>query len=484
MILLSLLLISGVAVLAAGLGHYFSSRNSDNSGNDKSSTTSSSSNSMGSTSEDDELRAVLMPTAEPSFLNPTALPTTMPSPNPTALPTSRPTTEAERRYSTFSFVVMGDIPYSDEEAAILEGQLYQLGIDQDGNSKADGLFAVHVGDIMEGSDSRSSDCDRSKYTAVEEMLTKKSPIPVLMLPGDNDWTDCADPDEGWKYWDQSFNLLEWSWAAAQNATRAQVELSRVGNTAAASLSSPFAFSGMVERQAKRMENFAFMHENVLFLGVNAVADVYSRSELRNRMEDNIEWVRKQLGMRRTTKLRAVIIFGHAWHGDFFDELEDDLMMGLNYIPVLYFHGNGHVWYVDQSVYGDNNPFWVMQVDQGATAPPLKVTVYGDDAIFLDEDARKEANDELFGGFIGVDRRGGRDNGPHIYVGVGATSLVALGNGVCRESTPCGRCEGDCDSDDACLPGLKCMQRDRFEPVPGCDGSGAKGWDYCYDHSLV
>jgi hypothetical protein len=43
----------------------------------------------------------------------------------------------------------------------------------------------------------------------------------------------------------------------------------------------------------------------------------------------------------------------------------------------------------------------------------------------------------------------------------------------------GLCEGDCDYDSDCDAGLRCFQRDGYESVPGCSGSGKKGWDYCY-----
>ena len=42
----------------------------------------------------------------------------------------------------------------------------------------------------------------------------------------------------------------------------------------------------------------------------------------------------------------------------------------------------------------------------------------------------------------------------------------------------GMCEGDCDKDSDCDAGLKCFERDGYESVPGCSGSGKKGWDYC------
>ena len=37
-----------------------------------------------------------------------------------------------------------------------------------------------------------------------------------------------------------------------------------------------------------------------------------------------------------------------------------------------------------------------------------------------------------------------------------------------------------DDDIECEPGLVCMQRNEWESVPGCDGIGEYGYDYCYD----
>lgn len=43
-----------------------------------------------------------------------------------------------------------------------------------------------------------------------------------------------------------------------------------------------------------------------------------------------------------------------------------------------------------------------------------------------------------------------------------------------------KCEGDCDSDNDCLNGLKCWQRDTGEGIPpGCGGDPKEDYDYCY-----
>jgi hypothetical protein len=47
--------------------------------------------------------------------------------------------------------------------------------------------------------------------------------------------------------------------------------------------------------------------------------------------------------------------------------------------------------------------------------------------------------------------------------------------------PLNACEGDCDKDSDCKPGLKCKQRKAAESVPGCTGDKKEftGTDFCY-----
>ena len=44
----------------------------------------------------------------------------------------------------------------------------------------------------------------------------------------------------------------------------------------------------------------------------------------------------------------------------------------------------------------------------------------------------------------------------------------------------GLCEGDCDTDSDCISNLRCFQRSDKTSVPGCDGTGISGNDYCYN----
>ena len=57
-------------------------------------------------------------------------------------------------------------------------------------------------------------------------------------------------------------------------------------------------------------------------------------------------------------------------------------------------------------------------------------------------------------------------------------------GECGDAYKCNECEGDCDSDSDCAPGLACFMRSGYEAVPGCNGEGGLRdvWDkdICYN----
>lgn len=64
-----------------------------------------------------------------------------------------------------------------------------------------------------------------------------------------------------------------------------------------------------------------------------------------------------------------------------------------------------------------------------------------------------------------------------------SSNVLRYRGSCGVNSPCGKCVGDCNSDDDCQGTLKCFHRTNsnpFEAVPGCQGTGGRLTDFCYD----
>jgi hypothetical protein len=95
-----------------------------------------------------------------------------------------------------SFALMGDMPYSSAQANLLDSLIDRV--------NAEPLaFAAHVGDITSG----EGPCDDDWLLARKRQFGRFR-APFVLLPGDNDWTDCHrtgfDPMERLAKWRQLF----------------------------------------------------------------------------------------------------------------------------------------------------------------------------------------------------------------------------------------------------------------------------------------
>ncbi len=237
-----------------------------------------------------------------------------------------------------SFYAMGDVPYQPEEDKLLPQQIADL--------PADGEFVIHLGDIKGG----GPPCVEAVYQKVSGML-RKSTAPVFIIPGDNEWNDCSDPapDQAWIFWNQYFRRFDDHWN----------------------------HSFPVFRQLEHEEHFSFLKNHVLFVGINIVGGfVHDPAEWRQRHADGLQWVRRNLA-QFGDQATSLVLFGHAnpqdKHTDFFTPLSTTAQEFGK--PVLYLHGDGHVWIYDRPFAASN--ILRVQVDQGGKAPPLKVTIHDD-----------------------------------------------------------------------------------------------------------
>ena len=55
---------------------------------------------------------------------------------------------------------------------------------------------------------------------------------------------------------------------------------------------------------------------------------------------------------------------------------------------------------------------------------------------------------------------------------------------CTAANPCGECVGDCNTDAQCAGSLQCFQRPGLTAIPGCQGRGDSGKDYCAMNNAV
>lgn len=89
----------------------------------------------------------------------------------------------------FSFAVIGDIPYNDDDRDVFDNTIVPA-IQTGGYP-----FVIHVGDYKGG----GAPCTAQEDDAQIALIKKLAPIPVFYTPGDNEWTDCdrfVDPATG------------------------------------------------------------------------------------------------------------------------------------------------------------------------------------------------------------------------------------------------------------------------------------------------
>lgn len=289
---------------------------------------------------------------------------------------------------------MGDIPYSRVEAETLEGQLKQMNRTM---IKDGAQFVVHVGDMMHA---QRTGCTEVFYDRPYNLIRLHSPLPTLVMVGDNDWIDCPKPDESWKMFSERFI--------------------RSGDNEPFFEDKHWNHTLPIVRSLERPENFAFIKNRVLFVSVNLVnaLEIKDQDEWDLRTYQNIDWVRanvEEVYMNNET-LRGVMIYGHSQRTPeirpFFDGLFSIFMLEENVyrpgrdIPVMYIHGDGHRWQID--TYFSIQVGWMkyvdVQIDNGFKSPPLRIEVQGEgEAPFTVE---KEEQYVFGDGLFRIDRRGG------------------------------------------------------------------------------
>ena len=135
------------------------------------------------------------------------------------------------QWPTFSFFAMGDIPYNEIEAVILSQQIEDINKEVEYNTTS---FLVHLGDLM-----RSGNCNMKRYQRSSDILNTTE-IPVLVIPGDNDWIDCPNFKIGMErfkiFFIDRFDLKQPSFP--------------------------------LKRQINREENFSMWIHNIMFMGLN------------------------------------------------------------------------------------------------------------------------------------------------------------------------------------------------------------------------
>lgn len=237
-----------------------------------------------------------------------------------------------------SFYVTSNVPYSASDEDKMVNDLTAL-------STYGNPFMVHLGNIQE---SRVTLCQSSRYSDVAEML-KNSPMPMFVLPGEEDWSNCPDPNAAWNSWSESFSFFD------------------------SNFDKPFE----VQRRVNQQENFAFVNQGVLFIGVHVVnGRIVDEIGQEARNAANFDWIFKRVNENQN-KVRAIVVFGNARPGhpqneDFFTKIVSFLdVFGL---PSAYIHGNSGDGGVEEVAFADSKNVISVQAQNGGQTPPLRITV--------------------------------------------------------------------------------------------------------------
>jgi len=244
-------------------------------------------------------------------------------------------TAARAQSAPVTFSVMSDMP---DVPGLVETPLFQQYM-MEHNRYSPSAFLVHTGDMLKGA------CTEGKYAEIANLL-KTLAVPAYIIPGDNEYTDCANPTQALGFWKKYFLNFE------QNFCGAPATL----------------------RQSSDPENFAFVMNGVLFVGISLQGGTpLDSAAWHARQRNDANWVSQQF-QAKTAQVRAAVVFGHAGPDSsremFFSRFRAAAVtFGKS---VLYVHGNIHKYLLNKPWPEKNITRLV--VPRGSTEPPLEVTV--------------------------------------------------------------------------------------------------------------
>lgn len=208
-------------------------------------------------------------------------------------------TPSHHTAAPFAFALIGDVPYNALEVRMLERVFESL--------EPDLAFALHVGDIKAGWEPCSDALLDARVTLLES-----SPLPLVYVPGDNEWTDCGATRSG--QFDPR-ERLDW--------LRERVFAQRNRGSLAPGAAKSLARLAPIERHGDRFaeglpENLRWRYRNVRFVTLNVPgsnnglrADGLDRDDWRRRSDANAQWLLDTYRLAAEEGAAALVVAVHA-----------------------------------------------------------------------------------------------------------------------------------------------------------------------------
>lgn len=247
------------------------------------------------------------------------------------------------------FTAMGCGPYNQRSK---EAVRHYIKLENQGESR----FIAYLGDLFPGAHGKKLIDEKDKgekdYREISEILTQNNRKPTFVLPGDNETIDRKDPEIGFQFWHKYFDRFH----------------------------ERFKYSPTVSHQEGRVENFAFVIQDVVVIGIHKVGTHHEMQGpyWEKTLGDGAAWITQNLQQYQDTK--SAVIFAHAG----IKGIRDDLFKAVGDYgkPVIYIHADGHKWFEKQ--YKGVPNFHHIQLDliysknlkTGPFYPPVQFTITG------------------------------------------------------------------------------------------------------------
>ncbi len=255
-----------------------------------------------------------------------------------------------------AFALMGDMPYSEREIEPLRMIIDEISRDREI------AFVVHDGDFKSGGEK----CDNRRF------LDRKADFeaslhPFILVPGDNEWTDCHRPSNGaYDPLERLDKLRELFFAGNESLGRNKLRLTRQGD--------------LQPQYAAWRENVRWEFENVMLVGLNIPGSNNNwknqgdNTEFHERLKANTAWIDTNFRSARERDLRAVMLIFQAnpdFEGDEaakqknrpgfrdgFAEFKAQLAREARAFgkPVVVVHGDTHSYQLNQPVRDESGAF--------------------------------------------------------------------------------------------------------------------------------
>lgn len=269
---------------------------------------------------------------------------------------------------SFSFAVIGDVPYGSDQFARFPAMVSEL------NEQDDLRFVSHLGDIKAG----SAMCTDDYFAAIKAQFDRFE-APLVYTPGDNEWVDCHRANNG------SYNPLE-----RLDALRS-VFFPKPGKTLGANMPVSVPDAALPENVTFGVQRVAFSVLNVQGsnnslmpwsgLGMTEPTEAQLQ-EVAARTAADVEQLERSFADAEATNARAVVIMTQA---DMFDPFllragaaeHPELVSGFRPIVEALaegareFGGEVYLFNGDSHVYNEDAPL-------AAGSPWLEV--YGQDSV--------------------------------------------------------------------------------------------------------